>query len=222
MTKFKDVIANADPETLDKLEKLIGDAVPDSNKPALTPADNLTPENTTIKEDSSYKVEIKEVKNQYKVYASADPVLCKRLRMIGLGEIMIVKIIEHFKLENVYEKIFKEDPYNLMEIEGIGFTKADYAARQLGITTNDPRRQKALIRFTLETNKAFGNVYLPEVTLEKECKRQGVENFKERLEELIEKREVTVDDNRIYLRYLYTAECEVAEIIRDLLGINGE
>lgn len=177
----------------------------------------LDPTRTKLKTESSFSTELTDIKNQYKVYFSMNPDLCKRMRNVGLGEVMIVKIVDRFKIENVHQKIFVEDPYHLMQIEGIGFNKADLIAKQLGIKNEDPRRQRALIRFTLESNKNFGNVYLPTTVLEKECKRNQVHKFKERLNELIEQKEVVLDDNRIYLAYMYVAECEVAEYINELM-----
>jgi exodeoxyribonuclease V alpha subunit len=166
-------------------------------------------------ESSSYEQDVADLKQQYKDYCIRDSNLCRNLRSLGLGEIVIVRIIDTFGLANVAQKILKDNPYDLMEIEGFGFIKADTIARQLGIQSEDPRRQRALIQSVLDTNKNFGNVYLPETILEKECKKQNVHKFKEMLKILEESGAVVVEGNRIYSKKLHIAEIEVAEMLKE-------
>lgn len=168
---------------------------------------------TTAEDDK----ELQDIKQAYKNFQQDDPELCKQLRMLGIGEVMIVKVIEKFQITQVYNIIFKENPYRLMEVEGIGFMKADNVAIQLGVQSEDPRRQRALIQHVLEQNKNFGNVYLPATILEKECKKQNVHMFQERLNEMINNHEVILEENRIYLAKLYVAECETADMLKDLI-----
>jgi exodeoxyribonuclease V alpha subunit len=182
-----------------------------SNK---TSATNITAQELLEESES----DLQNLKQQYKQYYAEDPELCTALRKLSLGEIMIVKIIEYFTFTNIRRKILIENPYFLLEIDGLGFTKVDNIAKQLGIKPEDPRRQRALIQSVLETNKNFGNTYLPITILEKECVKQNVLKFTERLQEMINNKEVILDENRIYLTKLYIAECETADYIRTLLN----
>lgn len=170
--------------------------------------------------DSEDYDEFQDLKQQYKLFYAEDPELCSFLRKLSIGEVMIVKLIEHFHIKNVRKELLLKDsnPYKLMEIDGFGFTKTDNIAKLLNIKDDDPRRQRALIQFVLETNRSFGNVYLHTTILEKECKKQGVRSFDERLKEMIDKDEVILDENRIYLKKLYIAECEVCDYVRKLVG----
>lgn len=180
----------------------------------------ISPSNTPVSDTSSYSEdeELQDIKKQYKMYYAEDPNLCNVFRKLGLGEVMIVKAIDTFTIQKVRQIVLIENPYRLMDIDGFGFIKADNIGKQLGVKNEDPRRQRALIQSVLENNKAFGNTYLPTTVLEKECKKQSVQNFTERLKEMIDKQEVVLDENRIYLKRLYDAECEVSDIIRKLLG----
>jgi exodeoxyribonuclease V alpha subunit len=164
----------------------------------------------------NYDKDLIDIKAKYKEYAIRDADLCKHLRSLGLGESMVVRVIEYFTIEKVHD-IIKDNPFRLMEIEGFGFVKADNIARQLGILSEDPRRQRALIQSVLDTQRNFGNVFLPETILEKECKKQNVHGFKEMLSTLVKEGNLVMDGNRIYSKKLYLAECEVAEMLKERL-----
>jgi exodeoxyribonuclease V alpha subunit len=70
---------------------------------------------------------------------------------LGLKERRIKKVIGYFgghELE-AEEKI-KKNPYQLVHVEGFGFTTVDYIARKLGISEESPERLKAFIIYCLE------------------------------------------------------------------------
>jgi hypothetical protein len=209
---------NLDPDALRAVNDILSTA---SNVEKSGDVSTLTPVTYTLTnttDTSSYDQELVDIKQQYKLYYNEDPELCTVLRKLSLGEVMIVKVIETFTIQKVKQIILIENPYRLMDVEGFGFSKSDNVAHMLGIQNEDPRRQRALIQSVLETNKSFGNTYLHTTILEKECKKQNVSKFTERLTEMIEKGEVILDENRIYLKRLYDAECEVCDMIRVLIG----
>jgi exodeoxyribonuclease V alpha subunit len=156
-------------------------------------------------------------KQLYIEYQNENPDLIRNLKMLGLGEILGTRVIQQFGIKNVKKLIFEDNPYQLMEMEGFGFTKADNIARQLGVQSDDPRRIKALIQFVLDNNKNFGNCYLPETILEKEAKKVNVTSFKEMLAAMVKEGTLVLEDNRIYSRRLYIAETEVAAMIKERL-----
>lgn len=63
--------------------------------------------------------------------------------------------------ENVVE-IIKENPYRIMNEEGVGFRTADEIAMKVGIKKDDPNRLSAAIDYILDKSKSDGHTYLPE------------------------------------------------------------
>lgn len=167
-------------------------------------------------DNSSYNEELKDIKDRFKQYSLEDYDLCKWMRSLGIGEAMCVRIIDKFGIKTTRKRI-DENPYNLMKVDGIGFIRADTVAMQLGMQSNDPRRQRALIIHVLETNRNFGHVYLPITILEKECKKQNIKSIEPMLKDLIEESEVVIDGNRVYSAKLFLCEVEVGEMIKGRL-----
>ena len=78
------------------------------------------------------------------------------------GTALAVKIYK--KWGSASEQILRRNPYILCdEIEGIGFERADKAARDLGVPEDDPNRVCACILYILSSNASDnGHCYLPE------------------------------------------------------------
>jgi exodeoxyribonuclease V alpha subunit len=149
-------------------------------------------------------------KDLFKEYENKNPKLMQNLRLVGLGEIMSAHVVSHFSLEKTGKIIFEENPYRLMEVDGISFTKADKIAKFLSVEDEDPRRQRALIQKAMEDNKNFGHAFLPITILEKALRKEKVINYEEHLKELVKSGDLVVDDNRIYSRLMWRAEGDVA------------
>ena len=77
------------------------------------------------------------------------------------GAALTVRIYKRFGTRAV--EIAKENPYRLCEeVEGIGFTRADAMAQQLGLSHDGPSRLQSGIRYLLRYNAAnSGHVCLP-------------------------------------------------------------
>lgn len=77
----------------------------------------------------------------------------------GISPNMMNKIIEHYKSPDIALAKIKENPYNLTEIDGIGFLKADEIGLKAGIQRNDKRRIIACVWHILnelgETGKSY-------------------------------------------------------------------
>ncbi len=58
-------------------------------------------------------------------------------------------------------KVMEEEPYQLTEIRGVGFTFADKVAKTLGFANEDPRRLKAGIHHVLREETKNGHCGLP-------------------------------------------------------------
>jgi len=145
-----------------------------------------------------------------------DQKLIRQLHMVGFGDVLVERVIAHFGEEQT-KKILHTDPYRFMDLDGIAFRRADDIAQLCGITDkNDPRRQRALIKSSLQSNTTFGHVYLPLDKLQKELKKNKVTgNILELLDVLEEEGSIVVEDQKIYLKRYYDAEIGVAASISD-------
>jgi len=148
-----------------------------------------------------------------------DQKLIRQLRMIGFGEALTARVIEKFGEEGA-KKVIEEDPYKFMDLDGISFRRADDIAQLCGILDkNDPRRQRALIKFVLDKNTTSGHTCLPMWKLEKELKKQNVTDYLKLIPELVQEESLVIekegDDLYVFLKKYYDAEIGVAENISD-------
>jgi len=116
--------------------------------------------------------------------------------------------------------IVKNNPYRLCrDVFGFGFITADAIAMKLGIAKDAPERAREGLLHHLQTMQDEGHCFCEESALL--LSAQGfldisVEKLTEALSALVEQRRLVRDGQRIYLRELYDAECNVA---RRLLAI---
>lgn len=73
---------------------------------------------------------------------------------------IIKKVTDFYKSPEIAAQIIKTDPYRLIEVDGIGFKKADELAQKSGISKTSPKRIKACIMDILSTNGEMGKSYL--------------------------------------------------------------
>lgn len=85
------------------------------------------------------------------------------MRLYGIGDAAGVKIFNEFKEKSI--DIIKNDPYQLTEVGGIGFTTADKIARQIGISPVDPKRIEKCLLYILEEVAEKGNTACPKEDL---------------------------------------------------------
>ena len=64
------------------------------------------------------------------------------------------------KFSNKYKEVIENNPYILVEVNGIGFKKADAIARTFGIETDSPYRIAAGLKAVLMSVQEVGSVYL--------------------------------------------------------------
>lgn len=87
-----------------------------------------------------------------------------RLRDLGLTETMAAKAAEHFGKDA--DQTIKENPYKLVELDGVGFKKADEIALYNGIAADsDIRIRNGLLFVLKEETATHGHVYLTEDVL---------------------------------------------------------
>lgn len=86
------------------------------------------------------------------------------LYSLGISARQVEKIIEKYGAEATAK--IKENPYRLiLDVEGVGFKRADEIATKLGIPKNSPFRIKAIFTHVLNESSMNGHCYLPQQTL---------------------------------------------------------
>jgi exodeoxyribonuclease V alpha subunit len=135
------------------------------------------------------------------------------LYQYGLGAALALRVVQRFKQETV--KVIKENPYLLIdEIEGIGFFKADEIAKAQGFSSHAPERYEAAILYSLQEASNEGHVYLTRKELhtnsEELLTKLDESIFEDALGNLLEKKKVMMEEDRIYLVTLFYAEFNMA------------
>lgn len=152
--------------------------------------------------------------------------IMQELVPLGLSPNLVMKAYRHFG-PDVVNKI-RHNPYDLMELWGVGFLRADVVAQKMGIKHNALIRLKAAAKHVLQLASVQGHCFLPASELLDRLvgllnnKSQGVEP--ELVEEALQDMRrsdhgVVFDDNkgRIYLSWLYVAEEKAAAAVDTLL-----
>lgn len=138
----------------------------------------------------------------------------------GISEAYSRRIINHFGSQAI--KVIERNPYDLTEVDGIGFKLADEFAQKVGWPTKSPQRTEAAIVFILEeaTNKGHTFLHLGEI-YEELRKTSGCtpEEADTAVQNAALKRDIVIEDvaipgtsiRAVYLPYLHHAEKELAE-----------
>lgn len=117
----------------------------------------------------------------------------------GIGDVIATRIVEEYKENSL--KIIKEDPYKLIELDGVGFKIADKIALKSGTSRLDDKRLERGIFYALEeiANKEGSTISLIEniETRAKEILSVSTLLIRPVIENLIEKKELGVVERRI-------------------------
>ena len=82
------------------------------------------------------------------------------LGQLGLTHTFIKKLVDFYKSPDTVIDIVKNNPYDLLRVDGIGFKKADEVACKVGITQYDIRRIKGFLLYYLNDRGEAGKSYL--------------------------------------------------------------
>ncbi len=137
------------------------------------------------------------------------------LQEFGITLNFIYKIYKAYGVKA--QEVISKNPYQLIDdIWGVGFKKADAIAQKLGFSSDQYRRIKAGIIFTLQDASNEGHVYLPrnEVT-DKTAVLLTIPKEKViySLDHAAGEKVVIADEDRLYLPIFYHAESSVAEML---------
>ena len=78
----------------------------------------------------------------------------------GLTDTMLRKLREHYKSPDIIVDVIKNNPYDLVNVEGIGFKTADSIAIKGGMSYTDPQRAKGFIVNFLTDEGETGRSYV--------------------------------------------------------------
>ena len=142
----------------------------------------------------------------------------------GVSSTFAAKIYKKYGKESI-EKV-SDNPYCLADdIWGIGFKTADSIAKNLGYTNNDPRRCRSGILYTLGKLSEEGHVYAEREQLLKTAKellQADEEPITTTLDQMIEKEDLVIDEDAIFLPPFYYAECGVANKLKRLIDTSSK
>jgi exodeoxyribonuclease V alpha subunit len=140
---------------------------------------------------------------------------------LGISGKQVKKIIE--KYGSNAEETVKKNPYILAEqIDGIGFTRADQIAKNLGIEKESPFRIRAALIHNLKENNQNGHCYLPEknlIFITQQLTEVPKELIQEVLNRAIKDLEICKEkDDLVGTRHMSNTERAVATKLRQLAG----
>jgi exodeoxyribonuclease V alpha subunit len=156
------------------------------------------------------------------------------LSELGLSSAIGRRVIDHFGSQT--ERIVRHNPYELTQVSGIGFKRADEIARHFGVGENSPERARAVIRHVVEEEASgAGHVFVPLGRLLDLAAKEGVDKklVREQLPKVIkdpqdpEKKYELIQEEIpqkglpaipvLFLKNLHRAEVRVARTVKRLV-----
>ncbi|GAB6934344.1 ATP-dependent RecD-like DNA helicase [Calditerricola yamamurae] len=145
----------------------------------------------------------------------------------GIGTALALRIYQVYRHDTL--RVLREDPYRLIvDVEGVGFKRADEIGRAVGVAVDSPRRVRAACLHLLqEAAHGGGHVFLPVPELVGRAVRLLDESGDHRFADadvereilaLHEEGQVVVEGSSCYLPSLYWAEVGVARHVARLLA----
>lgn len=143
----------------------------------------------------------------------------------GITANMAMKLYKEYGSNAV--EVIKRNPYNLTELNLIGFLKADEIARKIGIPPSSRYRIDACVDFILkEKCYTSGHCYLPKDELIQETERILNHNTDEKVSAneiarslyYLADRKLVIEDDCVYPKSLYRYEKDLARKLSEMRG----
>lgn len=148
------------------------------------------------------------------------------LGQLGFTHTFIKKLVDFYKSPDTVIDIVKNNPYDLLRVDGIGFKKADEVACKVGITQYDVRRIKGFLLYYLNDQGEVGRSYLNYQDLMKALYDTlgfvPEEIINTTAKQMIDNKDVVVLDNgsKIALKKFYDLEKNIMnELFRLQIGL---
>lgn len=140
---------------------------------------------------------------------------------LGLSNRMVARLFENYGVDAA--KIIRSDPYRLIhEVEGFGFKRSDVIALNSGVNPNSSTRISEAIMHTLTAvcyQQGFTYLYKQqlinstELLLRQTTAPVEMLYISKELDDLIVRKRIVYENERVYEPSLYHAEVNLAEII---------
>ncbi len=148
--------------------------------------------------------------------------ILSRLGKYGITYDIILKLEKTFGSKELAIQKIEENPYELTQLSGFGFKRADKIAQLMGFKKDDPHRIKYGIRFTIDDNQQQGHTYM----LRDELLRNASEKL-ELTEVVVEDYLNDTDglvfiDDKVSLTRTYNAEKHIAKRLFEILSSSKE
>lgn len=146
-----------------------------------------------------------------------------------LSDSVIRKGLEAFGSE--FETKLHENPYNLIELDGVAFKTADDIAIKMGFLPNDFRRIEAGAFYEMQLSTNEGHCYLELSTLANRLAETLKVSNEEKvnpleistvIHDMVDKKSLIQEENRIYIPIYYVKEMTVARRIVDMVTDGGK
>lgn len=136
----------------------------------------------------------------------------------NVGQRLVQRIYDRYGNNSI--SILKRDPYRLAhEMRGVGFATADALALNMGFAPDSAQRLKAGVYYALERARDQGHCFLVAKNLNEQVHQllglDRIYDLTSAVEDLIREGYITMEEDNLYLRYLYEAEQFVARFVAD-------
>jgi exodeoxyribonuclease V alpha subunit len=133
----------------------------------------------------------------------------------GVPAAVAGRILRAFGADSV--ALLREDPYAIVELEGVGFATADALARALGTPPDAPGRLDAGILHALHEAEGDGHCHLPRAELLARARRLLGADVEERVDRLAAAGRLVVEGERVYDPRMHATERRLAAYARALV-----
>src|SRR5699024_7702023 len=151
--------------------------------------------------------------------------IMKKLNELGFGPKLAMSIYQTYKEETM--NIIKQSPYRLvMDINGIGFQRADQIAEQIGISKDHNERVVAGVNYYLDQQSLQnGHTFLPidilingayELLNHNQPEVVAKEQINDVIVEMMEESKIIIEDNNCFMPSLYYSEAKSVQIMHRL------
>ncbi len=156
--------------------------------------------------------------------------IISQLRVFGITANMAMKLYKEYGSNTI--GVITKNPYKLVELNGIGFLKADEIARKIGILPTSSFRIDACLKYVLK-KLCFdsGHCYVSEEELFTETElalnHHSVGTEQVTIEELtqcihrLDEHYIVIEDGRVYPKFLFMYEDRLARKLSEMGGSRG-
>lgn len=142
------------------------------------------------------------------------------LKKYGFTNNLIAKMVNHYRSSDRLLKILSEDPYDITNIQGIGYLKADEVALVMGIKEDSPVRIQNAIRYCIMQVSQNGHTYITIDHLLDEVYELIHVDYSKISEQLSQTKSIIQKQDRISLQKVYEDEKYIAQRLLIMLRDN--